>query len=115
MTGQTLPTPLTDLKRRVSVARNLIRDVLVELIGPIELSYDFYREWNGCWKVSVDISGAANGRLDFTLLDTPEGGMLALPRPLPERWRIEAGVRASDGTRWSLDRSGALTSFPPTD
>ncbi len=107
-----LPTPLTDLRRRAPVARALIADVLAELVGPVELGYDFYREWNGCWKVRVQLSGAASGRLEFTLLDTPGGGMLALPRPLPERWRTQAGIRATDGTRWTLDDQGQLAPFP---
>ncbi|MBK5963744.1 hypothetical protein CCR95_06500 [Thiocystis minor] len=107
------PAPLTDLRRRVSSARTLILDVLTELIGPVELRYDFYREWNGCWKVRVDLSQPIRGQIEFTLLDTPGGGMLALPRPLPERWRIETGIIASDGTRWSLDQAGALVTFPP--
>jgi hypothetical protein len=107
------PTPLTDLRRRAPVARTLIREVLTSLIGPVDLAYDFYREWNGCWKVRVTISGAASGRLEFTLLDIPGGGMLAMPRPLPERWRTAAGIPATDGTRWSLDDTGDLVPFAP--
>lgn len=106
------PTPLTDLRRRVAPARALIRDVLTELVGPVDMQYDFYREWNGCWKVKVDLRQPVRGQIDFTLLDTPGGGMLALPRPLPERWRVETGIGASDGTRWSLDSTGALVRFP---
>ncbi len=105
------PTPLTDLRRRAPVARTIIREVLTELIGQVELQYDFYREWNGCWKVRVTISGAASGALEFTLLDTPGGGMLAMPRPLPERWRSATGIRATDGSRWTLDGAGALVPF----
>jgi hypothetical protein len=105
------PIPLTDLSKRVNEARALILDLLTELIGPVELDYDFYREWNGCWKVRVDIRGAATGRLEFTLLETPAGAILALPRPLPERWRTETGIRAGDGSRWSLDPTGQLVPF----
>ena len=105
------PTALTDLRRRAPVARQLISAVLNELIGPVELSYDFYREWNGCWKVRVTISGAASGRLEFTLLDISGGGMLAMPRPLPERWRTTTGIKATDGSRWTLDASGKLLPF----
>jgi len=106
-----MPTPLTDLSKRVNEARSLILDLLTELIGPVELSYDFHREWNGCWKALVDISGAVTGRLDFTLLETADGALLALPRPLPERWRTETGIPASDGSRWSIDDSGQLVAF----
>ncbi|MBK1645269.1 hypothetical protein CKO25_11575 [Thiocapsa imhoffii] len=111
MTTIATPTPLTDLRRRVTVARNLIREVLTELVGPVELAFDFHREWNGCWRVRVDITAPVQGRLDFTLLDTATGGMLALPRPLPERWRLEMGIVATDGTRWTLDDEGHLVPF----
>lgn len=107
-----MPTPLVDLSKRVGEARALILDLLTELIGPVELDYDFHREWNGCWKARVEISGAANGRLEFTLLETTEGALLALPRPLLERWRTETGIRASDGSRWSIDDNGHLVAFP---
>ncbi|NWF80234.1 MAG: hypothetical protein HXY37_09330 [Chloroflexi bacterium] len=104
------PIPLTDLRRRVPIARRCINDLLTRLLGEVELHYDFYREWNGCWRVRVDV--ADRGRLDFTLLDTPGGGILALPRPLPERWRLETGIVASDGTTWTLDEAGELVPFP---
>lgn len=109
--GQGGPTPLTDLRRRVGLTRGLILDTLTELLGPVDLRYDFHREWNGCWRVRVQVSGSAQGHLDFTLLDTPSGGVLALPRPLPERWRLLTGIPASDGTRWTLDESGVLLPF----
>lgn len=105
---QTTPTPLTEISKRVGEARTLILDLLSERLGSVDLGYDFHREWNGCWKVTVDISGAASGRLEFTLLETPGGAMLALPRPLPERWRTEAGIPATDGSRWTLDDGGHL-------
>ena len=78
MTDQT-PIPLTDFTRRASAARALIESLLTELIGPVALKYDFFREWSGCWKVLVEITGAATGKLEFTLLETAGGGMLALP------------------------------------
>ncbi|WP_373509195.1 hypothetical protein [Thiocapsa sp.] len=112
MTQEPLPT-LTDLRRRVNVARNLIRAILTELIGPVELALDFYREWNGCWRVRVEIKDPINGRLELTLMDTPSGGALALPRPLPERWRLETGIPATDGTRWTLDTEGHRMPFYP--
>jgi hypothetical protein len=106
------PTPLTDLRRRAPVARALIRDVLAELVGQVEVTYDFHREWNGCWQVRVKMSGAASAQLTFTLLDTPGGGMLAMPRPLPTRWR-SVGVPATDGSRWSLSDAGELVLVTP--
>ncbi len=112
MTDQT-PVPLTDFTRRAAAARALIEALLTELIGPVALKYDFFREWSGCWKVLVEITGAATGKLEFTLLETAGGGLLALPRPLPERWRLHTGIPADDGTRWTLDAKGLLVPFPP--
>ncbi len=112
MTDQT-PTPLTDFTRRAVAARALIQSLLTELIGPVDLKYDFFREWNGCWKARVDLTGAATGSMEFTFLTTPGGGLLALPRPLPERWRLMTGIPADDGTRWTLDAAGLLVPFAP--
>lgn len=108
-----IPTPLTDLRRRVNLARDQIRAVLSELVGPVELDFDFHREWNGCWCVRVEITAPIRGRLDFTLLDTPGQGLLALPRPLPDPWRLETGIAATDGSRWTLDEAGRLVPFQP--
>ncbi|TVQ87176.1 MAG: hypothetical protein EA400_11565 [Chromatiaceae bacterium] len=107
------PVPLIDLSQHVNLARGLITRLLTGLLGPVTLEQDFYREWNGCWKARVTLSGTVSGRLEFTLLATPGGGLLALPRPLPERWRTEIGIEASDGTCWTLDDAGHLTPFPP--
>lgn len=109
MSTPPLPTPLTDLRRRAPAARAAIGALLTSLLGPCELQYEFYREWNGCWRCRVDVAG--RGRLDFTLLDTPGGGILAMPRPLPERWRTVTGVQASDGSVWTLDDAGQLAPF----
>ncbi len=106
-----VPTPLTDLRRRAPQARALIAEVLTEVVGPVELRYEFHREWNGCWKVRTTLSGAVSGRIEFTLLDTPSGGMLAMPRPLPERWRTQNGIKASDGSRWTINGAGELVPF----
>lgn len=109
------PMPLTDLRRRVSQTRKLIRDALTDLIGPVVLREEFYREWNGCWKVRATVTQPVCAQIEFTLLETPDGAILALPRPLPERWRVETGIRASDDTRWTLDRAGKLVPFPAVD
>jgi hypothetical protein len=47
-------------------------------------------------------------------MDTPDGGMLALPRPLPKRRRLERGIPATDWTRWTLDTEGHLMPFYPS-
>ncbi len=44
MLHEPLPIPLTDLRRRVTVARNLIRSLMTELVGPVEPTFDVYRE-----------------------------------------------------------------------
>ena len=58
------PTPLTDLRRRAPVARKLISAMFSELVGAVELVYDFYREWNGCWKVRA--SGSSRRKASAT-------------------------------------------------
>lgn len=103
MNSASRPVPLTDLRRRAPLARRCIRETLARIIGDVDLRYEFYREWNGCWRVRVDV--AERGQLDFTLLDLPGGEMLALPRPFPASWRA-TGVVASDGSIWTLDEAG---------
>ncbi|MBB1073189.1 hypothetical protein HUU62_02020 [Rhodoferax sp. 4810] len=106
------PIPLTDFSHRATAARALIHDMLTELFGiEPELTYEFYREWNGCWRARVVLSGAVTGRLEFTFMLTASGGLLAIPRPLPERWRNEIGIPASDGSRWTVNNDGQLVSF----
>lgn len=108
----TVPTPLTDLKHRVPEIRAYLQAVLTHLLGPVTLADDFYREWNGTWRVRVTISGPKNGTLDCVLLETPAGGVLALPRPFPESWRTRTGMQASDGSVWTLSNDGNLVPFP---
>lgn len=112
MSNEELPQPLTDLHQLAPTVRSYVNDLLTGLVGPVALEYDFYREWNGCWRVRVDVRGSANGRLDFVLLRTAQGGILALPRPLPERWRTSTGIRATDGSIWTLTDAGDLVPFP---
>lgn len=105
------PTPITDLRHLAPLARRWIAELLARQLGAVELSYDFYREWNGGWRVRVEVAGARQGWLDFALLATPGGGLLALPQPVPERWRAISGIPASDGSLWTLDDGGALVPF----
>jgi hypothetical protein len=97
------PQPLTDLRRRAPEARKLIAELLTERIGTLHIEYMFYREWNGCWKVRTTLSGSTHGVIEFTLLDTPSGGMLAWPSPYPAQWSPTTGIRANDHTVWILD------------
>ena len=102
------PAQITDLHGLAPAARQCIREALEQLIGEAELSYDFYREWSGGWRCRVAVAGRARGQLDFVLFHTPQGGILALPLPMPERWRVGPGIRASDGGMWTLDSDGQV-------
>ena len=111
MTRPQTPIPLTDLRGMAPAARRQIAELLTRQLGEVQLDYDFYREWNGGWFVRVTVAGAARGQIDFALLQTPGGGLLPLPRPMPERWRRTTGVPASDGSVWTLDDEGQLVPF----
>lgn len=102
---------VTDLHGLAPLARQCIKDALTGLLGDAELSYDFYREWNGGWRVRVDVAG--RGRLDFVLFHTPQGALLALPLPMPERWRVATGLPASDGSVWTFNDEGNVVPFSP--
>jgi hypothetical protein len=113
MLREPLPIPLTDLRRRVNVARNLIRNVLTELVGPVELAFDFYREWNGCWRVRVEIKDPINGRLEFTLMLNLDP---AVERPLecvPRGVRQGATRRRSGSTTTSCNAVGRRAGRAP--
>lgn len=97
-------------------ARALITRALEERLGPVELEFDFHREWNGGWRCQVDVTG--RGSLVFVLLESPEGAMFALPHPLPARWRDARGFAAEDESRWSFDDEGQvvrLSAAPPAE
>jgi hypothetical protein len=46
--------------------------------------------------------------LEFVLFTSSAGALLALPHPLPPRWRDARGFAAEDGTRWSFDDEGQV-------
>jgi len=97
---------VTDLQGLAPRARALITASLAERLGPVELDFDFHREWNGGWRCRVDVTG--RGRLEFVLFSCADGALLALPHPLPPRWRDARGFAAEDGTRWSFDVEGQV-------
>lgn len=105
------PTQVTDLHGLAPAARQCIQQALAQLLGDVELDYDFYREWSGGWRVRVDVKGRVTGQLDFVLFHTPQGALLALPIPMPERWRVTCGLPASDGSWWTLNDDGEVTPF----
>ena len=106
------PTQVTDLHALAPLARRCIAEALARLLGDASLSYDFYREWSGGWRVRVAVAGPISGQLDFVLFHTPAGGLLALPIPMPERWRRTSGIPASDGSVWTLSDDGMVVPFP---
>jgi hypothetical protein len=97
---------VTDLQGLAPRARALIAQSLEERLGAVELTFDFHREWNGGWRCRVDV--AARGRLEFVLFAASGGVLLALPHPLPPRWRDARGFAAEDGSRWSFDDAGQV-------
>lgn len=105
------PVPLTDMQGWLPTARAAIRTLLEERIGSVEISFDVYREWSGGWRIATEVRGAVSGTMDFILLLTPQGGLLAMPAQLPERWRLSYGIAASDGSRWTMDDEGRVVPF----
>lgn len=104
-------TQVTELKGLQKTARECITDLIVQMTGSENISFDFYREWNGGWRVGVDVSGPISGHMDFILFHTPRGGLLAIPQRLPEVWRKRYGVAASDETLWTVDDTGYFVPF----
>jgi hypothetical protein len=102
-------TEVTDFAGVAPEARALILRVLGERWRDPEappLDLDFHRGWNGGWRCRAIVGD--RHRLEFALLRTPDGALLALPVPMPEPWRTGSGVPAADGTRWTQDDEGAV-------
>jgi len=106
-------TQVTDLHGLAPRARALITARLKERLGAVELVFDFHREWNGGWRCRVDVTG--RGRLEFVLFASDSGALIALPHPLPPRWRDELGFAAEDGSRWSFADDGQVVRLDATD
>lgn len=104
---------VTEMQGVAQVARACISHLLTQMVGSAEISFDFYREWNGGWRVGVDVSGPIRGHMDFILFHTPQGGILAMPQKLPEAWRVRRGVEASDGSVWTINQQGFFVPFEP--
>lgn len=107
------PQPVTDMQGVLPTARECIRTLLAERTGSTDITFDVYREWSGNWRIATEVRGPVNGTMDFILLHTPQGGILAMPARLPERWRTQHGIAASDGSLWTMDDEGYIVPFEP--
>lgn len=105
------PTPITDMQGVLPVARQCIRQLLEERTGSTDMTFDVYREWSGGWRIATQVRGPVSGEMDFILLYTPQGAVLAMPARLPERWRTRQGVPASDGSLWTMNDEGYIVPF----
>jgi hypothetical protein len=104
---------ITDLQGLAPALRAHIAAALAPMTAAA-LAFDFYREWNGGWRVRVELSGNARGTLDFVLVYTPNGAWLALPHPAPSALRGRP-FPASDNTWWAItDEGDIVTSSPPS-
>jgi hypothetical protein len=54
---------------------------------------------------SVDATLPGKPSLEFSLLTTPAGALLALPVPFPSGWRTR-GILDGSGTAWTVDDDG---------
>lgn len=99
-------TQITDMQGVAKTARECIAKLIHAMTGSDDISFDFYREWSGGWRVGVDVRGPISGHMDFILFQTPQGGLLAMPQKLPEVWRIKRGVEATDGSVWTISDEG---------
>lgn len=106
------PSPVTDLQELAPLARELVEQELERRIPHEHTSQRFHREWNGVWRVRVEVGRPPRGRLDFVLFETPAGALLALPHPMPEPWRADPDVPAADGTRWRWSDDGQVEAAP---
>jgi hypothetical protein len=104
-------TPITDMQGVLPVARECITRLIAERTGSNDITFDVYREWSGGWRIATQVRGPLSGQMDFILLRTPQGSILAMPARMPERWRLLYGIEASDGTRWTMDNEGRIVPF----
>lgn len=89
---------VTELAALQPAFRELIRQAFALRLGNIEPTFDFHRGWNGGWRCRGTIPGKVP--LDFALLRTADGALLALPVPFPSGWR-RRGVQDTAGYWWS--------------
>lgn len=103
-----VPLPITDLAGLSARVQRWLPTLLPALARPGAGGMELWKDFSGGWRARARLPG---GVVEFALLRTPGDGILAWPTPLPPQF-MDAGVPASDGTRWVLDRSGRLVSVP---
>ncbi len=99
---------VTEMSGLTPEARRLIRLAFEERLGAVDMEFDFHRNWNGGWRCRVVVVG--RGTLEFALLTSPEGALLALPVPVPGGWKAR-GVADSAGGRWTTNADGDIVSL----
>jgi hypothetical protein len=108
-------TELTDLAGQTAQVRSHLTVTLTRLLNARTLDFDFFRHWNGGWRVRVEIGSERVRLLEFALLALPGGrGILPLPRPFPASWRGRTGFPATDGSLWTEDEDGQIQPFEAT-
>jgi hypothetical protein len=95
---------VTELASHQVAFRELIRAAFASRLGDVAPAYDFHRGWNGGWKCRATIPGKVP--LEFALLRTATGALLALPVPMPTGWRTH-GVADSTGRSWTVNEEHA--------
>lgn len=101
---------VTELASQQPVFRELIRAAFASRLGDVAPSYDFHRGWNGGWKCRATLPGKVP--LEFSLLRTRDGALLALPVPMPAGWR-RRGVEDSLGQAWTVGDDHEPCPLPP--
>jgi hypothetical protein len=98
------PTPITDLAGLSARVKEWLPTLVPSLGRTPAAGLELWKDFTGCWRARVRVQHAA---VEFTLLRTPAGGILAWPTPMPPRF-AESGVPASDGTTWRETDRGQL-------
>lgn len=89
---------LTELAGHQPVFRELVALAFQSRLGPIHVDCAFHRGWNGGWRCRATAVGKPP--LEFALLTTADGALLALPVPMPKGWQLR-GVPDSHGRSWT--------------
>lgn len=103
---------VTELAALQPAFRELIQQAFTLRLGNIEPAFEFHRGWNGGWRCRATVPGKVP--LDFALLRTANGALLALPVPFPSGWK-RRGVQDTAGLTWTVDEQGIPARLHHTD